>query len=173
MDRPIDNCYWVEPGKLLAGEYPREPDHAPSITKLRRLRDAGVSAFIDLTEKVEAQWWGWVKPYDDLLDGASHERFPIPDMAVPGSPEVTATILDAIDAHIAEGRTVYVHCFGGVGRTGVIVGCWLARHGYPGDKALERLDQLWQDCPKSSRHPRSPQMQEQFDYVRNWQESAF
>ena len=170
MERPIDNCYWVEPGRLLAGEYPREPDRAPSVAKMRALRDAGISAFIDLTEEVEAQWWGWVKPYDDMLDGATHERFPIPDMAVPRSPEVTTAILDAIDARIAEGRAVYVHCFGGVGRTGVVVGCWLARHGHTGDAALERLADLWRDCPKSSRHPRSPQMPEQADYVRNWRE---
>ena len=172
MERPIQNCYWVEPGKLLAGEYPREYDVAPSITKLRCLRDAGVSAFIDLTEVVEAQAWGWIKPYDEMLDGASHERFPIADMAVPGSPALTTAVLDAIDRHIAHGRTVYVHCFGGVGRTGTIVGCWLVRHGRSGDEALERLDELWRDCPKSSRHPRSPQMPEQLDYVRNWREKS-
>ena len=168
MERPIQNCYWVEPGKLLAGEYPREPDHAPSLTKLRALRDAGVSAFIDLTEKVEAQAWGWVKPYDDMLDGASHERFPIADMGVPESPGLTTAALDAIDRHVAEGRIVYLHCFGGVGRTGTIVGCWLVRHGRSGDEALERLNELWQECPRSARHPRSPQMPEQVDYIRNW-----
>ncbi|MXY60098.1 MAG: hypothetical protein F4Y96_06510 [Chloroflexi bacterium] len=168
MERPIQNCYWVEPGKLLAGEYPREPDHAPSLTKLRALRDAGVSAFIDLTEKVEAQAWGWVKPYDDMIDGASHERFPIADMGIPDSPALAIAALDAIDRHIEEGRTVYVHCFGGVGRTGVIVGCWLVRHGRTGDEALDRLAELWQDCPKSPLHPPSTQMPEQMDYIRNW-----
>lgn len=172
MERPIQNCYWVEPGKLLAGEYPREYDHAPSITKFRALRSAGVSAFIDLTQEVEAQAWGWVKPYDDYLDGASHERFPIPDEGVPDSSELTTAVLDAIDRRIAEGRTVYVHCFGGVGRTGTIVGCWLVRHGRSGDEALERIAELWRECPKSARHPRSPQMPEQLDYIRNWREGA-
>ncbi len=172
MERPIQNCYWVEPGKLLAGEYPREYDHAPSVTKFRALRGAGVSAFIDLTQEVEAQAWGWVKPYDDYLDGASHERFPIPDEGVPDSSELTIAVLDAIDRRIAEGRTVYVHCFGGVGRTGTIVGCWLVRHGHSGDEALERIAELWRECPKSARHPRSPQMPEQLDYIRNWRESA-
>ena len=172
MEPPIQNAYWVEPGKLLAGEYPREYDRAPSITKLRALRAAGVSAFVDLTEAVEAQAWGWVKPYDEFLDGASHERFPIADMAVPESPALTTAVLDAIDLHIAEGRIVYVHCFGGVGRTGTIVGCWLVRHGRSGDEALERLAELWRDCPKSNYHPTSPQMAEQIAYVRNWQEAA-
>ena len=118
MERPIQNCYWVEPGKLLAGEYPREYDHAPSVTKFRALRGAGVSAFIDLTQEVEAQAWGWVKPYDDYLDGASHERFPIPDEGVPDSSELTTAVLDAIDRRIAEGRTVYVHCLAAWGAPG-------------------------------------------------------
>lgn len=31
---------------------------------------------------------------------------------------------------------VYLHCWGGIGRTGTIVGCWLARNGFPGKAAL-------------------------------------
>lgn len=26
MKQPIDNCYWVDPGRLLAGEYPGDVD---------------------------------------------------------------------------------------------------------------------------------------------------
>ena len=89
-----------------------------------------------------------------------------------GRPPTAAELDHLIDRHIEEGRTVYVHCFGGVGRTGTIVGCWFVRHGRSGDEALERLAELWRDCPKSSRHPRSPQMPEQLDYVRNWREAA-
>ena len=46
--RPVENCYWVIPGKLLAGEYPRNYDHESSPGKVAVLTDAGVSAFIDL-----------------------------------------------------------------------------------------------------------------------------
>ena len=31
---------------------------------------------------------------------------------------------------------MYLHCWGGVGRTGTVVGCWLVRHGRTGDEAL-------------------------------------
>ena len=58
--RPIDNCYWVVPGKLLAGEYPRNVDDASSQQKIARLTDAGVSVFIDLTEA------GELSPYTQL-----------------------------------------------------------------------------------------------------------
>lgn len=163
--RPIENCYWVVPGQLLAGEYPRNLDEASSRVKLAQLTDAGVAAFIDLTEADDH-----LEPYEQLLDGASHERFAIRDVSVPASPELTRDALDAIDGHLAAGRTVYVHCWGGVGRTGTIIGCWLARrYGEPGDAALERLQDLWRENPKS-RWRCSPETEAQREYVRGWRE---
>jgi hypothetical protein len=68
-------------------------------------------------------------------------------------------------------KIVYLHCWGGVGRTGLIVGCWLARHGYKGQAALDRLRGLWQNCPKST-HRKSPETGEQEQYIISWEESA-
>ena len=50
-----------------------------------------------------------------------------------------AEILDTLDAALAQGETVYVHCFGGIGRTGTVVGCWLVRHGLTGEQALAQI----------------------------------
>ncbi len=80
-------------------------------------------------------------------------------------------ILDTIDRSIADDGRVYVHCWGGVGRTGVIVGCWLARHGFPGDQALVRLRELWRQCPKS-RYRQSPETREQEQYILRWMEAG-
>ena len=168
LPTPIVNCYWVDPGRLLAGEYPRNPDDASSRRKLQALTDAGVSAFIDLTEEGELTRVDALKPYAQWLPNGIHRRFPITDGSVPDSPELTTVILDAIDQDLAAGRTVYVHCWGGVGRTGLIVGCWLARHGRRGGSALERLRQLWRRNPKSLRRPSSPERPEQEEYVRRW-----
>ncbi len=169
MQRPIENCYWVEPGRFLAGEYPRTPDEASSLVKLNLLVDAGVRAFINLTGKDEG-----LEPYHTLFNQCNagdltHERFPIKDISVPRSHKHTASILNAIDRRLAEGRIVYVHCWGGVGRTGVIVGCWLARHGYPGEAAAARLQELWQQCPKSAAR-QSPETEAQAQYIVEWQE---
>ena len=170
IPHPIEMCYWVIPGKLLAGEYPRTPHEDSSKEKLAALIGAGVSAFIDLTEPYEPTSHGEpMKPYDYFLDGPSHQRFGIRDQSIPASSELTKAALDAIDAHLATGETVYVHCWGGVGRTGTIIGCWLARHYKPGQAALDRLQELWKENPKSLKRC-SPENAEQVRYILEWSE---
>ncbi len=161
--QPIENCYWVAPGQFLAGEYPRNFDDESSPAKLAALAEAGIAAFIDLTEE------GELRPYSQWLnpETQSHQRFPIRDLSTPATVDLTTAILDTIDDHIANGRPVYLHCWGGVGRTGTIVGCWLARHGCPGAAALDRLRELWAQCPKSC-SKESPERPAQRQYVRDW-----
>ncbi len=164
--QPIQHCYWVKPGCLLAGEYPRERDSEHlSQAKISALLGAGITIFIDLTSDDDG-----LLPYSSLISAAAqHLRFPIRDRSIPASRAVTLAILDAIDDCISRGERVYVHCWGGVGRTGVIVGCWLARHGSRGEAALNRLNALWQQCPKSA-FRNSPETLEQTEYVRDWNE---
>lgn len=170
MDRPIEMCYWVEPGKFLAGEYPRRArEENLSQAKIDALVNSGVRTFIDLTTDADP-----LEPYAHLLArhhalDVTHHRFPIPDVSTPVSVEQTRAILDTIDAEMAAGRPVYVHCWGGVGRTGTIVGCWLARHGEAGEAALTRLRELWQACPKSARR-QSPETAAQERYIETWVE---
>ena len=167
-NQPLKHCYWVVQNKFLAGEYPRDLDGDSSRKKIDALIGAGVTAFIDLTEKTEG-----LLPYEEYLQayqGVSYQRFPIRDISVPRSKEVAVSILDAIDSHISQGRTVYVHCWGGVGRTGLIVGCWLTRNGGDGKSALLRLRELWQECPKSVSRI-SPETREQERYILDWKKT--
>lgn len=169
LSQPIANCYWVAPGKQLAGEYPIDLDEKTSPAKLRALQEGGVTAFIDLTEAHEPARGAPLRPYSHLLGSASHRRFPIRDGSAPGTPEQMTAILDAIDRQIDAEGTVYVHCWGGVGRTGTVIGCWLARHGYKGPAALNQLRELWQACPKS-RWRETPERPCQERYILNWRE---
>jgi len=65
--------------------------------------------------------------------------------------------LRTINEALSEGRGVYVHCWGGHGRTGMVVGCWLREQGLSGLDALERLavlrahDEVLQEwnCPQT------------------------
>ncbi len=163
--KPIKHCYWVSPGQLLAGEYPRDINEGTSRQKINNLLQAGVNVFIDLTGEEDG-----LLPYTGFLQDALYHRFPVPDLSIPDSAELTKNILDTIDNSISRGHVVYVHCWGGVGRTGTIIGCWLARHGRQGAAALDALQELWEQCPKSAHRP-SPETAEQKDYVLNWQET--
>ena len=97
-----------------------------------------------------------------------HAQHPIADGHVPRSREEMARILDAIDEALGDGRTAYLHCWGGVGRTGTVVGCWLVRHGRTGDEALAQIAEWWQGVEKAYRQLRSPETPQQHAYVRDW-----
>ena len=174
-DRPLPNTYWIDPGRFAAGQYPGAKNRGEADDKLRVLLQAGFDHFIDLTESDER-----LEPYADIAAQEAgrlnvkfvHERRPIVDVSVPRSPPETAGILDAIDGALDDGSTVYLHCWGGVGRTGTVVGCWLVRHGMTGDEALLQIAEWWRRMEKAYRQPRSPATSQQRDYVRNWAEPS-
>jgi protein-tyrosine phosphatase len=147
---PIPNSYWVRPGQLLAGEYPMDWDNHMFRQKLRHLLQAGVTFFLDLTQDGE---YG-LQPYTPLLreEAAAlgrevkHQRMPIRDRGTPTQEEMVH-ILDTIDAALAQGETVYAHCYGGIGRTGTVIGCYLVRHGMSGEEALAEIARLRQVTP--------------------------
>lgn len=164
---PIPNSYWVEPGRLLAGEYPGSMSEPDALDRIQRLLRAGVNTFIDLTEE------GELPVYDALLPRQiEHRRLPIIDHGLPKSPRIMAQILDAIGAALAAGRCVYVHCHAGIGRTGTTIGCHLIRNGYSSEAAIEQLQKLWQQCARSRQWPSIPETEEQLGFVRDWREAA-
>ena len=92
-------------------------------------------------------------------------------MDVPHTPADMTAILDAIDAALDGGKAVYVHCWGGVGRTGTVVGCWLVRHGSTASDALVQVAEGWQGMEKFTPERESPETSGQREYVRNWPEA--
>ncbi len=166
--RPNDNTFWISE-RLLAGEYPGHWDDTVARQRLQAYLDSGVTCFIDLTQE------GELVPYQDLLPDHGlagrrivYQRMAIRDLSVPRSPEFMAATLDKIDQAMDAGHTVYIHCWGGVGRTGTVVGCHLVRHGMGGDQALAEIARHWQTVEKRTRHARSPETPEQMAYVRLW-----
>ena len=168
--RPDKNTYWVRPGQLLAGEYPGAIDRDAAAIKLARFLDCGVSYFIDLT--VEAE----LCPYADLLASlaqernmsVTHQRFTIPDKGLPASTAQMREILQCLHAALNEKHLVYVHCFGGIGRTGTVIGCYLSEMFADTQMALQDLAMLWQQMDKKTRWPRTPETDAQLGFIQTW-----
>jgi ADP-ribosylglycohydrolase len=80
-------------------------------------------------------------------------------------------ILDKLDSALAEGRSVYLHCRAGIGRTNLVVGCWLAAGGLTGAAALERLNELWRGSARSRSWLDVPETAAQREYVGHWRSS--
>jgi protein-tyrosine phosphatase len=134
---------WIEPGRLLAGRHPSAAgDDAGRV--VRALAADGVTLFVDLTEE------GELEPYAaELPPSARWQRIPVRDFTAP-TPDVVVRALDAIDAELAAGGVAFVHCWAGCGRTGVVVGCWLVRHGAEPRDALARVaDVRGLGCPQT------------------------
>ena len=175
---PVERTYWVVQDRLLAGAYPGRPEPAEHRARLQSLYDAGMRTFVNLQEEDEKNNFGvpFVRYDGDLHDIAarqndtiSHLRFPIPDGGVTSVARMQS-ILDAIDGSLSANRGVYVHCFGGMGRTGTTICCWLLRHGHV-DRAnvlsvLTRLRQA--DKERGSR--KAPENEKQESFVLNWAE---
>jgi hypothetical protein len=163
LERPLPNTYWVVPGRVLAGEYPGNPDDAQTRARLARLHEAGIDSFVDLTED------GELPPYRHLLlTQTEYLRSAIVDTGVPNNVSQTQELLSSIRSALARGRSVYVHCRAGIGRTGLIVGCFLADEEANGRKALKVLNRLWLQSERSASWPQVPQTPAQADYIRRW-----
>lgn len=177
LRRPNDDAYVLPGTRLAAGTYPGSKPTvraADRDAKLAAFLDAGVTAFVDLTDPLDP-----IAPYASYLLAVAkrrgievhHDRLTIRDASI-CTPDHMHTVLDTIDTRLAEGHGVYVHCWGGIGRTGLVVGCWLVRHGRTGDEALHIVQQLFRTMSpaKVAAHSAwgSPETTEQREMVRNW-----
>jgi predicted protein tyrosine phosphatase len=177
MKAPIPDSYVVPGSRLAAGEYPGSEPGTPvdQVTaKLEAFLDAGITAFVDLTDPADG-----LDPYLPALESLAsargltvwYEQLTIRDMRVCDVPHMRR-VLGAIDGHLDAGRAVYVHCWGGIGRTGMVIGCWLVRQGNSAEAALAEVDRLFRSMSpqKLRRHGErgSPETEAQRAFVRGW-----
>jgi protein-tyrosine phosphatase len=155
----------VQPGRLLAGPCPGTDAH------LDALAAAGVTCLLNLQYPDEVNHAGepfrdYTVPYTKRLKGRQplFLRMPVRDYSVPDRAGMVA-ILDALDGALRDGHTIYLHCWGGKGRTSTVVGCWLARHGLAAGQAAVKM--VWQ--LRAGLQGEAPESEEQRAFVRNWQ----
>lgn len=178
-DIPFPRSYWVAPGKLLAGAYPGSSEPSEAARNLTGLLAAGVTRVISSMEESEKNHSGkTVVEYATTIKQVAAERgrgieclrYPFVDGSIPSTTMMTET-LNRIDETICAGSVVYVHCWGGRGRTGLVVCCWLIRHGIAApEQAVDHLQTLIRHNPAVFQP--TPENVEQMEFVRNWRVGA-
>lgn len=172
---PFGRSYVVIPSRLYAGFTLGSRDKTKSLSKIQCLARVGINHIINLIEPDEFTTEGVkVEQYENNLrefnDSGKHiltyERLDILDMNVP-TVERMKQILDSIDEHNANGESVYVHCHGGFGRTGTVVGCYLKRHGMVDNDNYHDVISHLRRTEAHGYRP-SPQRDIQHNFIKNW-----
>jgi protein-tyrosine phosphatase len=128
--------YWVasEPAPLAGMVYPS------SATPWRAMYDAGLRCVVCLTDSVPTYdpaplTIAHAAALQDLYGGRS-----------PADPDAEEKLIDlatqAVLRKLHRGEGVVVHCAGGTGRTGTVLGCVLRASGHPNADVLRYLDRL-------------------------------
>ena len=181
---PTDESNWVLPGRLLVGAYPAEVDDCAHVRVLSAILGCGVSTFVCLQSEYDhfsrnvAAWRSGsaIRPYVHdalrlLRENAASTR-PHPGMVAPerlgflylsiddcdvtGDGEVVR-LARALCWRLLRGEVVYLHCWGGHGRTGTLVSLVLGLlYKVSRAEALKRT-QLYHDLRACPLHVPSPQ----------------
>jgi protein tyrosine/serine phosphatase len=171
----ILRSYPVIPNHLYAGEIPSSINDHEFQLKIQYLKELGITHIINLTEINEQNFKGIplrnYAGYAEMQFSMSGMElncfcFPIKDLDIPTSTHMR-TIIKAINEAIHEGGKVYVHCWGGIGRTGTVIGCFLIEHGILlNQTAVPFIEFLKRNTEIKNRQ--SPETTDQVNYVLRW-----
>jgi atypical dual specificity phosphatase len=120
------NFSWVTDDRLAGSSGPRSREDLVS------LRKQGIGALVRLVEPDEA----WVTAKDVSDAGLEDYNEPVRDFTAPTQAQIDK-IITYIDSHLERGVPVGVSCNAGIGRTGVILACYLVHKGFTAKNAIE------------------------------------
>jgi len=184
---------WLVPGHIMLGRYPGSEPKRPVDAATQRLRvvdlriQGNVSTFVSLQKEVPRQdsatTWGFqgtvpyrrgfVPYYRDIVKSVPAaqpgqvKHFGIVDRQP--APSITAldNLIEDLAQRVSRGEVLYIHCWGGQGRTGLVAACLLGRL-YPqlaSEEALARVQAYFN--LRGAPGP-SPETDEQTHQVREW-----
>lgn len=190
---PTPESNWVIPGVLLVGAYPASQDDAETFDLITSILKLGVTKFVCLQQEyrshgvTEAMWRSGqaLRPYfndvrrivqmkhripelagHNIVDESmlSFVHFPIKDCGITDDSRVLELARNLVE-EISRGEMLYLHCWGGHGRTGTLVCIMLhLMYGLDAIEAMARC-QLVHDLRQCPVEVGSPQTQAQRDQV--------
>lgn len=147
---------WLIPDRVMLGANPTK-GRGSNLDRVMAIRcDAGCDTFVSLQEEhpeIDSTAPEWL--YDpsnyhgDALAvserPAQFVRHPIEDLRPAPSIEWLSAVVEDLAARVLCGEKIYIHCFAGRGRTGLIACCLLGRlyDGLGAEEALQRVGQYY------------------------------
>jgi len=123
-DRPEPLTWWCE-GRLAACAHPRVEGNFAALAGM------GVGLVVNLTEEAH-------DPAMLARVGLAELHLPVADFTAPTQPQLARGVA-AIEAALAEGEKVAVHCEGGLGRTGTLLSCCFVGQGLSAADAIAHV----------------------------------
>lgn len=141
MNGNIAKVYWIEgpwPGRLAIVSRPRGGEGLEDDVRIWKEADLDVIVSL-LTPDETVQW-------ELAAEGQLCQKcnirfldFPIEDHGVPISQADTFELASKLHNALASGQGIGIHCWGGIGRSGLIAACVLVRGGVDPNEALHRV----------------------------------
>ncbi len=142
-------------GSLCIMPAPRPNTLAEDMTHYMQM---GIHKVVSLLEKQEATARGLAFEAHLCTElGMEFEQFPIPDQRIPKNTKAFNALVEHLYTELQAGKNISVHCYAGIGRTGVLAGSLLIRDGMEPGAAIDLMSRV--------RGRNMPQTQEQYEYL--------
>lgn len=133
--------HWVNgpwPGKFAVAARPRGGDWLGE--EIAAWRQAGVNTVVSLLTPEEEQDLDLQNERGEVgRHGMEFISVPIPDRQAPPSQSAVVGTLENLDAKLATGKNVVIHCRQGIGRSGLIGACLLITKGLSSGAAVDSV----------------------------------
>jgi protein-tyrosine phosphatase len=133
--------YWIDgpwPGRLAISARPRGGDWLED--EIRAWRSAGLNAVVSLLMPDELDDLGLQRESEVCQKkGLEFLSLPIIDRSVPALDSKTLNLFERIEAALAQGKKITVHCRQGIGRSGLVAASLVVARGTSPAVAIERV----------------------------------
>ena len=130
-------CPGKKEANAISGDWDRDLD-----LDLKRINDWGAVALVSLMEKEEMAWYGVAMlPEKAVQSGLDYYHLPIVDMDIPDEyfEDCWQTTGTNLRNYLVSGKSIVIHCLGGLGRTGTIAARLLVELGTDPETAIRRI----------------------------------